>query len=140
MTANEPRRPKDAAREAEPKTASGVGSSDLGVQLSDYHILIFFLHGLPISSNISPVSRIPRTQIMSAPSGRPINLATSCAKKPPKSPEREQPPAAPETNKRQMKSGVRMDAYAKVSGGSQLPMTFDSSLSEWSGSGSLDRL
>src|SRR5438093_13651683 len=52
----------------------------------------------------------------------PPHLATSCAKKPPKSPEREQPPAAPETNKRQMKTRARMDAYAKVSGGSQLPM------------------
>src|SRR5438105_11920375 len=38
----------------------------------------------------------------------PPHLATSCAKKPPKSPEREQPPAAPETNKRQMKTRARM--------------------------------
>ena len=41
--------------------------------VSDYHILIFFHHGLPISSNTSPRSRIPRMQMMSAPSGRPIS-------------------------------------------------------------------
>src|SRR5437773_12098526 len=46
----------------------------------------------------------------------PPHLATSCAKKPPKSPEREQPPAAPETNKTQMKTRARMDAYAGVRG------------------------
>ena len=50
-----------------------AGEEDAAV-LVVYHILIFFHHGLSISSNISPMSRIPRMQMMSAPSGRPIRL------------------------------------------------------------------